>query len=464
MKRLRFEIALLIPVACAAGGNPVIADTYISSASPGQNFGSAISLNIGGGNVAFLAFDLSALPTGLAASDIQRATVTVFVNRVSTAGAVDVFEITGGWSESSVNYNSGIATAPLLSNLPVLNSASYLTFDITPLLTQWVMGTAANNGIAIAAATTQPGTVLNIDSKESTTTSQAAFLQVTMVSNGPQGPSGAQGAVGPQGPQGPQGAIGPVGPQGPTGITGSQGSQGPQGATGPQGNQGQTGPEGKQGPRGPSLTWRGPWNIGTLYQPDDTVTYNWISYVALANSNPNRGQTPSTGSLFWQTLALAPDPGSFGSGPSALSANVCPAGSAATGFGSSIACIPVTACPVTTFTYQISSYWSDSPSPGELWPSGSVTLNNGNINCAAKLSKPGPDVGNGFGADCAISSFCAGWNIFPSTGFSYCTLTINKPTCGAGAALPAVYGSFPACTVGTTHDTSTASISATCYP
>ena len=52
---------------------------------------------------------------------------------------------------------------------------------------------------------------------------------------GPQGPTGAQGAVGPLGPQGPtgaQGAVGPLGPQGPTGAQGAVGPQGPQGAQG----------------------------------------------------------------------------------------------------------------------------------------------------------------------------------------------------------------------------------------
>src|SRR5882724_1051176 len=98
MKCLRFAIPLLLPIACAAGANPVIADSYVSLASPTQNFGGAGSLNIGGGSVALLAFDLSSLPAGLDATDIQKATVTVFVNRVSTPGALDVLRITGGWA------------------------------------------------------------------------------------------------------------------------------------------------------------------------------------------------------------------------------------------------------------------------------------------------------------------------------------------------------------------------------
>ncbi|MDI3282596.1 hypothetical protein [Polyangium sp. 15x6] len=78
---------------------------------------------------------------------------------------------------------------------------------------------------------------------------------------GPQGPAGATGAtgaIGPQGPAGATGATGAVGPQGPVGATGAQGpigptgAQGPIGATGAQGPVGATGAQGAQGPAGPA--------------------------------------------------------------------------------------------------------------------------------------------------------------------------------------------------------------------
>jgi len=66
---------------------------------------------------------------------------------------------------------------------------------------------------------------------------------------GPQGATGAAGAVGPQGPAGQPGAAGPQGTAGQTGATGPQGPAGPQG---PQGIQGATGP---QGPAGSDITY-----------------------------------------------------------------------------------------------------------------------------------------------------------------------------------------------------------------
>jgi hypothetical protein len=83
---------------------------------------------------------------------------------------------------------------------------------------------------------------------------------------GPQGPTGAQGAVGATGAQGAvgatgaQGAAGATGPQGVAGATGAQGAagatgaEGPAGATGPQGSAGAVGATGAQGPAGTPST------------------------------------------------------------------------------------------------------------------------------------------------------------------------------------------------------------------
>jgi len=64
---------------------------------------------------------------------------------------------------------------------------------------------------------------------------------------GPQGLTGADGAVGPMGPQGLTGADGAVGPMGPQGLTGATGETGATGAQGPAGANGAVGPAGPQG-------------------------------------------------------------------------------------------------------------------------------------------------------------------------------------------------------------------------
>jgi len=249
-------LGLSVPIGLWAAGANTIADTYISSSSPGSNFGTGASVNIGGGNSGLIQFDLSQLPSGLLASQIDKATMTIFVNTVLVSGGVDISVVTSGWTEAGVTF----ATRPtFLSafalNVPVSTSRQYITVDITQQVKDWVSGATANNGLQISAAVASPGTALTLDSKENQTTSHPAFLDVVIASSGPQGPTGPigpTGATGPQGPAGPTGATGPQGPLGPTGPTGPLGPAGPTGATGPQGPLGPTGPTGPQGPLGPT--------------------------------------------------------------------------------------------------------------------------------------------------------------------------------------------------------------------
>lgn len=57
--------------------------------TPGTNFGTLSNLYMGNGNAAFLHFDLSMLPAGITAGEISRATLTGFVNRMNSSGAVN---------------------------------------------------------------------------------------------------------------------------------------------------------------------------------------------------------------------------------------------------------------------------------------------------------------------------------------------------------------------------------------
>jgi hypothetical protein len=79
-------------------------------------------------------------------------------------------------------------------------------------------------------------------------TSDTTFFATELVTQGAQGPPGADSTV-----PGPPGATGPAGPQGAQGPTGAASTvPGPPGATGPQGATGPEGPQGPQGPTGPA--------------------------------------------------------------------------------------------------------------------------------------------------------------------------------------------------------------------
>lgn len=227
--------ALLFPMAVWGQSLPLSQDSYVV---PGNatNFGGASTMSAGGptGAQALLQFDLSALPATVSGSNVMKATLSIFVNKVGTPGMVNISVANGLWTESGVTGLSGIsAGAAVASGLSIGASSAWVSVDATQALRNWIDGVTPNAGFMIAAP---GGALIAFDTKESTTTSHPAALSVVLTNTGPTGPQGPQGTPGLNGPQGPQGFLGPPGPQGPLGLTGFQGQQGPQGPQGPAGS------------------------------------------------------------------------------------------------------------------------------------------------------------------------------------------------------------------------------------
>jgi hypothetical protein len=243
-------LALLAAPAARATDLPVAADAHVSSARTTTNFGYVSNLYVGNGYTTFVQFNLAGLPAGITASQIAAAKVTFFVNRVNTAGTVNISQVTGTWNESTVTY----ATAPATSSVPAATFAAgtagqFVTVDITALVQAWVTNPTANYGIALSSSTAD----ILLDSKENDETAHSADLTVTVTSMGATGATGAQGQQGNQGIQGIQGTTGSQGIQGVNGATGAQGAAGvtgTAGATGFTGAQGNTGAIGLQGTTG----------------------------------------------------------------------------------------------------------------------------------------------------------------------------------------------------------------------
>ena len=241
---------LLFPGACAAQLT-LTADTHVTAARSTTNFGTLSNLQVGNGSTALLRFDLGALPTGLTASQVAKATLTIYVNRVFTSGLVSVAPVTSAWSESAVTYGTAPQTGSSIGSVTAAQAGQFVTVDVTSQVQSWLAGTA-NYGLALTSAA---GSLL-LDSKENDQTAHAARLDVTVTSTGatgpagPAGPQGIPGTVGAQGPQGLTGATGTAGPQGLVGATGVAGPQGIQGLPGTNGAVGATGATGPQGPVG----------------------------------------------------------------------------------------------------------------------------------------------------------------------------------------------------------------------
>ena len=234
-----FIAALLtiLPVQSWAQEARLTDDSYTASATPTANFGSASGLIVDSGTNhrnAYLKFDLSPLPAGTTGTSVAKATLTLWIASQGHSGLFDVHRVNSSWGEKAITFNA----APTLGSVDaagvaVTASGQFLNIDLTQLVKDWLNGVQANNGVAMLPST---GSLISatFDTKENTSTSHFAVLQITL--NGPVGPAGPAGAAGPAGPPGPmgfQGATGAAGPQGPTGPTGSTGAQGPAGAVGP---------------------------------------------------------------------------------------------------------------------------------------------------------------------------------------------------------------------------------------
>lgn len=207
---LLYAAAVSLPV--MAQDAPPSADSFVLSTSPKVNFGAWPQLAVTPGSTTFIQFNLSSLPAN---ATISKATLRLYVDAITGAGAVDVYEVNTPWTEGSLNFtNAPTPGVSATGNKPVAISSAnvnqFVLIDVTGLVQDWVNGTVANHGIALKLTSTAGG--FSFDSKESPLTSHEPELEVSVA---------ATGAQGPQGPAGPQGTQGPPGPAGPQGVSGN---------------------------------------------------------------------------------------------------------------------------------------------------------------------------------------------------------------------------------------------------
>ena len=286
IRLLSFVFAILASTSIAnAAQVALIGDASVSTARPSANFGTLANLYVGNGSTAYLQFDLSSLPAGTTASQIARATLTVFVNRVNAAGSVSLAPVTSAWSESAVTASSAPSIGATSGIFMAAAAGQYVTLDVTALVQGWVTTPATNFGFALSSDTAN----LLLDSKENDETGHASALDITITS---------QGATGPQGP------IGPQGPTGATGANGAPGPVGPQGIAGPVGPQGIAGANGAAGPQGPTGTIGvvTNWSSTTIYQVGQVVFYptSGSSYAAI---QANFNVPPTADPTVWNLIA-----------------------------------------------------------------------------------------------------------------------------------------------------------------
>ena len=102
----------------------------------------------------FLRWSLN-LPGGITGANVSKATLMVFVSEVLAAGSVDVRRITSGpWLEDTVTFNaqpslSGSSDGGGPVDVTAALKGTYLVFDVTELVQDWVDFPATNFGVAL---------------------------------------------------------------------------------------------------------------------------------------------------------------------------------------------------------------------------------------------------------------------------------------------------------------------------
>ncbi len=135
-----------------------IADAYVDSANPTQNYGSATTLYVGSQTAsvagrALFRFNLSSLPTN---AIVDSASFQAYLASTSSTPAtlsVGVYRITIDWTESGVNWANQPPVTSIDKSNGVGTTPQYYDWDVTGLAQAWVENPATNFGLELRSET-----------------------------------------------------------------------------------------------------------------------------------------------------------------------------------------------------------------------------------------------------------------------------------------------------------------------
>ncbi len=151
LKSATMLVLLCLAFLTASAQAPPSADSIIVTARPNQNYGNSTILAVANGITTLIQFNLSGIPAN---TNIQKATLRLYVDGFQSPGSFDVYELAGSWSENSVKFTNApaLGTSATGGNpTPIARSSlnNFVLVDITALAQGWLTGTIANNGLAL---------------------------------------------------------------------------------------------------------------------------------------------------------------------------------------------------------------------------------------------------------------------------------------------------------------------------
>jgi hypothetical protein len=188
--KIRITLAVLVftlvlGVSSAYGQLTPSGDSYTNTADPTTNYGTKTVLDVeSASQTTYIQFNLSSIPAGYTSADITQATLKLYVNAVTTAGSFNVDYVNGAWAEGTIDANNAPALGNTIAASVALTAADknqYILINITSAVQAWQNGTQPNDGVALVG-----NSPLNasFDSKESTTTSHSAELDIVFAGGG----------------------------------------------------------------------------------------------------------------------------------------------------------------------------------------------------------------------------------------------------------------------------------------
>jgi hypothetical protein len=209
--QILFSLALLASSVLAQDLR-LMSDTNTRASMPDTPLGSLPQLAVDSNSTTYLQFDSYLISSAHRPEDLISATLRLYVNRLSTPGAISLAAYCRPVLEAWLTHNNRQSPAcnALQVTLPVLSSQHYLDIEITESVrTALNVGTALS--FQITPAPSAPATSVLFDSKENPTTSHSPQLILNfkpLYLTGPTGPQGPEGYTGINGPIGSVGAPG----------------------------------------------------------------------------------------------------------------------------------------------------------------------------------------------------------------------------------------------------------------
>ncbi|MBI3623555.1 S8 family serine peptidase [Candidatus Pacearchaeota archaeon] len=131
-------------------------DSYVHQGFPDTNYGDVdLFVHYNYYNLPFLEFNLTKLQEINKSIDILGSNLTLYnsYSTLGSGGSSYIFGVIQSWNESTITYNNRPSLGASYS-YALINPSSFVTYDLTSLVKEWINGSSTNYGLEISPTTT----------------------------------------------------------------------------------------------------------------------------------------------------------------------------------------------------------------------------------------------------------------------------------------------------------------------